>query len=173
MKRARRFGLGTALLVLFWPAAPALAATAATGHYAAWSTGGSSGAYAGTGATGAAGFPVARETSDATTIQVPSGSSAFLRPGNALSAADLGFAGVFNYCAVSPKPSSCSGPGPFTDVPTWHPGTSRAGRQRGGHVRVVRMVPADRRRQIVDVQVHRAVGLLVIRLARRSATPGS
>jgi LPXTG-motif cell wall-anchored protein len=45
--------------------------------------------------------------------------------GNPVSADDLGFSGVFNYCAVSPKPSGCSGPGPFTDVPTWHPGSSR------------------------------------------------
>ncbi len=45
--------------------------------------------------------------------------------GNPISADDLGFAGTFNYCAVSPKPSSCTGPGPFTDVPTWHPGSAR------------------------------------------------
>ena len=45
--------------------------------------------------------------------------------GNPVAADDLGFSGVFNYCASSPKPSGCSGPGPFTDVPTWHPGSSR------------------------------------------------
>jgi len=45
--------------------------------------------------------------------------------GNPVSAADLGFAGTFNYCAVSPKPSGCIGPGPFTDEPTWHPGSSQ------------------------------------------------
>jgi hypothetical protein len=45
--------------------------------------------------------------------------------GKPVSAADLGFAGTFNYCAVSPKPSGCIGPGPFTDEPTWHPGSSR------------------------------------------------
>jgi hypothetical protein len=44
--------------------------------------------------------------------------------GNPASAADLGFAGTFNYCAVSPKPGGCTGPGPFTDVPTWHPGSA-------------------------------------------------
>jgi hypothetical protein len=45
--------------------------------------------------------------------------------GNPISAADLGFEGVYNYCADSPKPSGCTGSGPFTDVPTWHPGSSK------------------------------------------------
>lgn len=31
----------------------------------------------------------------------------------------LGFQGTFNYCAFSPKPGTCKGSGPFTDVPTW------------------------------------------------------
>ena len=44
--------------------------------------------------------------------------------GTPLTAAQLGFQGVFNYCTNSPKPSSCVGPGPFTDVPTWDPGTT-------------------------------------------------
>ena len=45
--------------------------------------------------------------------------------GNQISSDQLGFAGVFNYCDTSPKPSACTGAGPFTDVPTWHPGSSR------------------------------------------------
>ncbi|MFC1421045.1 Ig-like domain-containing protein [Streptacidiphilus cavernicola] len=44
--------------------------------------------------------------------------------GTPLRAAQLGFQGVFNYCVNSPKPSSCTGSGPFTDVPTWDPATS-------------------------------------------------
>lgn len=39
-------------------------------------------------------------------------------------AAELGFAGVFNYCAATPRPGSCTGGGPFTDVPTWDPTTA-------------------------------------------------
>jgi hypothetical protein len=41
-------------------------------------------------------------------------------PDGALTAAELGFQGVFNLCAVSPKPSGCPG-GDSTDVPTWDP----------------------------------------------------
>ena len=44
--------------------------------------------------------------------------------GTPLTAAQLGFQGVFNYCTNTPKPSSCVGPGPFTDMPTWNPATS-------------------------------------------------
>jgi hypothetical protein len=44
-------------------------------------------------------------------------------PGGPLTAAQLGFQGVFNYCAVTPTPSACTA-GPFTDVPTWDPVTS-------------------------------------------------
>lgn len=57
---------------------------------------------------------------DADTVEI----SGIDADGNAISAADLGFEGVYNYCAVAPKPSGCTGPGPFTDVPTWHPGSS-------------------------------------------------
>jgi hypothetical protein len=31
----------------------------------------------------------------------------------------LGFAGVFNYCGAPPRPGTCTGAGPFTDLPTW------------------------------------------------------
>ncbi|NUR70132.1 MAG: hypothetical protein HOU81_04880 [Hamadaea sp.] len=44
--------------------------------------------------------------------------------GDPISPADLGFEGTFNYCAYSPKPSGCTGPGPFTDVPTWSADTA-------------------------------------------------
>ncbi|MCF2527767.1 Ig-like domain-containing protein [Yinghuangia soli] len=39
--------------------------------------------------------------------------------GVALTNAELGFQGTFNYCQGSPKPSSCGSTGPFDDVPTW------------------------------------------------------
>jgi hypothetical protein len=51
--------------------------------------------------------------------------SAIGADGSPVAVADLGFAGTFNYCAVSPKPSGCTGPGPFTDEPVWHPGSGR------------------------------------------------
>lgn len=44
--------------------------------------------------------------------------------GHALTADQLGFQGAFNYCDSSPRPSTCTGGGPFTDQPTWVPGTS-------------------------------------------------
>lgn len=44
--------------------------------------------------------------------------------GDPVTAMALGFQSTFNYCAVSPKPGSCLGPGPFLDVPTWDPDTS-------------------------------------------------
>jgi len=43
--------------------------------------------------------------------------------GNPVGAAALGFQSVFNYCASSPRPSSCA-TGPFTDTPTWNPVTA-------------------------------------------------
>lgn len=58
------------------------------------------------------GFALGDIDADAVTI---SGSD---KSGNALTAAELGFMGVFNYCSVSPRPGSCTA-GPFTDVPTW------------------------------------------------------
>lgn len=39
--------------------------------------------------------------------------------GSALTAAQLGWQGAFNYCQGSPKPASCTGTGPFTDMPHW------------------------------------------------------
>ncbi|MCP2325103.1 hypothetical protein HDA40_003610 [Hamadaea flava] len=44
--------------------------------------------------------------------------------GDPVSPADLGFQGAFNYCAYAPKPAGCTGPGPFTDLPTWSADTS-------------------------------------------------
>lgn len=43
--------------------------------------------------------------------------------GAAITANQLGFQSTFNYCAAAPKPSSCLGTGPYTDVPTWDPAT--------------------------------------------------
>ena len=40
--------------------------------------------------------------------------------GRKLSIAELGWQGAFNYCASSPRPSTC-GHGPFTDEPVWDP----------------------------------------------------
>lgn len=40
------------------------------------------------------------------------------KTGRALTAAELGFTSVFNYCMATPQPGSCT-TGPFTDVPTW------------------------------------------------------
>jgi hypothetical protein len=36
----------------------------------------------------------------------------------------LGFQSTFNYCATTPRPAGCTGAGPFTDMPTWDPGTA-------------------------------------------------
>ncbi len=58
---------------------------------------------------------------DADRVQI----SATDENGDPVPVAQLGFQSTFNYCASSPKPGSCAGPGPFTDVPTWNPGTSR------------------------------------------------
>lgn len=44
--------------------------------------------------------------------------------GDPVSPADLGFEETFNYCAYAPKPGACTGPGPFTDVPTWSADTA-------------------------------------------------
>ncbi|MFI7342490.1 Ig-like domain-containing protein [Streptomyces sp. NPDC050085] len=44
--------------------------------------------------------------------------------GSPLTAAQLGFKGAFNYCQNSPKPSTCAGSGPFTDMPVWDPATA-------------------------------------------------
>ena len=71
--------------------------------------------------TPASGWAFALGDIDADQVEISGTDTA----GHPLTAADLGFAGVFNYCAVSPKPGGCTGPGPFTDVPTWHPGSAR------------------------------------------------
>lgn len=44
--------------------------------------------------------------------------------GTTLTAAELGFQGAFNYCTGTPKPSGCTGSGPFTDQPTWDAATT-------------------------------------------------
>ncbi|WP_052433300.1 hypothetical protein [Streptacidiphilus carbonis] len=44
--------------------------------------------------------------------------------GSLLTAAQLGFQGSFNYCQGTPKPSACTGNGPFTDMPHWDAATT-------------------------------------------------
>nr|WP_239092283.1 carboxypeptidase-like regulatory domain-containing protein [Streptomyces sp. SID14478] len=39
--------------------------------------------------------------------------------GQSLSAEQLGFQNTFNYCLGTPRPSGCTGGGPFTDQPAW------------------------------------------------------
>lgn len=56
---------------------------------------------------------------DADKVQV----SATGADGHALTVAELGFRGSFNFCnGASPRPSAC--PAPSTDLPTWDPGTA-------------------------------------------------
>jgi hypothetical protein len=70
--------------------------------------------------TPAAGWTFALGDVDADAVQI----TATDAQGAPVTAAALGWQSAFNYCAVSPKPSSCTGSGPFTDVPTWSPLTS-------------------------------------------------
>lgn len=67
--------------------------------------------------TPAAGWGFALGDVDADAVQLHATGAG----GLPVTAADLGWQGAFNYCAVSPKPGSCTGSGPFTDVPTWNP----------------------------------------------------
>ncbi|SFE76765.1 hypothetical protein SAMN05216251_105128 [Actinacidiphila alni] len=57
---------------------------------------------------------------DADTVRV----SATGPGGVPLTTAQLGFQSSFNYCQGTPKPSSCTGSGPFTDQPTWDAGSA-------------------------------------------------
>lgn len=70
--------------------------------------------------TPASGWGFALGDVDADTVTVEATDA----DGNPVSVVSLGWQSAFNYCAVSPKPGSCAGPGPFTDVPTWDPATS-------------------------------------------------
>lgn len=56
---------------------------------------------------------------DADTVRV-----AATGTGGPVSATDLGWQSAFNYCQSTPRPTSCTGGGPFTDVPSWDPGTA-------------------------------------------------
>jgi hypothetical protein len=47
--------------------------------------------------------------------------------GALLNAQDTSGTPLLNYCNNSPKPSSCTGPGPFTDTATWHPNGATVG----------------------------------------------
>jgi len=69
--------------------------------------------------TPASGWGFAFGDIDADTVKV----EAFDAAGAAVPTAALGWQSAFNYCTNSPRPTSC-GAGPFTDVPTWDPGTS-------------------------------------------------
>ncbi len=70
--------------------------------------------------TPAAGWGFAVGDIDAGTVQIAATDTS-----NAVvPVAGLGWQSAFNYCATSPRPSSCTGPGPFTDQPTWDPGTA-------------------------------------------------
>jgi hypothetical protein len=69
--------------------------------------------------TPAAGWGFAFGDIDADQIQIAASG-----PGGTLTAAQLGFQGVFNYCTpTTPRPASCGGAAQ-TDVPTWVPATS-------------------------------------------------
>jgi hypothetical protein len=70
--------------------------------------------------TPAAGWGFALGDVDADAVRV----TAVDANGNAVPVADLGFQGTFNYCVNTPRPGSCTGAGPFTDVPVWTPGTA-------------------------------------------------
>ena len=70
--------------------------------------------------TPAAGWGFAVGDIDADTVQL----AATDAHNAAVPVAGLGWQSAFNYCATSPKPSSCTGPGPFTDLPSWNPATA-------------------------------------------------
>jgi hypothetical protein len=70
--------------------------------------------------TPAAGWGFALGDVDADAVQV-SGTDG---NGDPVAVADLGFESSFNYCTNSPKPSSCTGSGPFTDQPVWSAGSA-------------------------------------------------
>lgn len=69
------------------------------------------------GPTPAAGWGFALGDIDADMVQITA-----TGPSGPFSPAALGWQSAFNYCGVSPQPSSCANP-PFTDVPTWNPAT--------------------------------------------------
>ena len=70
--------------------------------------------------TPAAGWGFAVGDIDADTVQIAATDAS-----NAVvPVAGLGWQSAFNYCATSPRPSSCTGPGPFTDLPSWNPATA-------------------------------------------------
>ncbi|HEY3713390.1 MAG TPA: prealbumin-like fold domain-containing protein [Jatrophihabitantaceae bacterium] len=70
--------------------------------------------------TPAAGWAFALGDVDADAVQI----SAVGTSGLPVLWTALGWQSAFNYCAATPKPGSCTGSGPFTDVPTWNPLTS-------------------------------------------------
>jgi LPXTG-motif cell wall-anchored protein len=57
---------------------------------------------------------------DADTVRV----AATGADGQPVSTAELGWQSAFNYCPNTPRPTGCTGAGPFTDVPRWDPTTA-------------------------------------------------
>jgi LPXTG-motif cell wall-anchored protein len=64
-----------------------------------------------------AGWGFALGDVDADTVRVQATGA----DGSPVSTADLGWQGAFNYCQNTPRPTGCTGTGPFTDVPRWDP----------------------------------------------------
>ena len=100
--------------------------------------------------TPAAGWGFAVGDIDADTVQI----AATDADNAAVPVAGLGWQSAFNYCATSPKPSSCAGPGPFTDQPTWDIATRDRRGQRHRYVRRSRLVRADRRAEVDHSHLH-------------------
>jgi LPXTG-motif cell wall-anchored protein len=57
---------------------------------------------------------------DADTVRV----TATGADGQAVATAALGWQSAFNYCQNTPRPTGCTGAGPFTDLPRWDPATA-------------------------------------------------
>ena len=67
-----------------------------------------------------AGWGLAVGDIDADFVQIiPRDADGDILPGSVLGAQDTDGTPLLNYCNNSPKPSSCAGPGPFTDSPFW------------------------------------------------------
>ena len=67
-----------------------------------------------------AGWGLAVGDIDADFVQIiPRDAAGDPLPGSVLGAQDTGGIPLLNYCNNVPKPSSCVGPGPFTDAPFW------------------------------------------------------
>jgi hypothetical protein len=74
-----------------------------------------------------AGWGLAVGDIDADFVQVIPGDGTNPLPGSTLHAQDTGGTPLLNYCNNTPKPSTCTGPGPFTDHPNWYPNGTTIG----------------------------------------------